>query len=165
MKYYNGARTHLSWKKMHRSRAPSIAPGTFFVAQPWADCITNMPGFNLRQAHLIRQCALLDICEPRLWSSLSASPHGSVAFIGDENAGCAPAPQSTKGRRSPMLRSRSHTHTFEGRLAEHKVRLEKKASKLKPGPKRDDLLKKAQQIDTAAHINDWLNSRGLQSPR
>jgi hypothetical protein len=35
---------------MHRSRAPSIAPGTFFVAQPWADCITNMSGFNLRQA-------------------------------------------------------------------------------------------------------------------
>jgi hypothetical protein len=27
---------------MHRSRAPSTAPGTFFVAQPWADCITNM---------------------------------------------------------------------------------------------------------------------------
>jgi hypothetical protein len=32
------------------SRAPSIAPGTFFVAQSWADCITNMAGFNLRQA-------------------------------------------------------------------------------------------------------------------
>ena len=31
------------WRKMHRSRAPSIAPGTFFVGQPWADCITNMP--------------------------------------------------------------------------------------------------------------------------
>src|SRR5258705_13978367 len=41
-------------RKMHRSRAPSIAPGTFFVAQPWADCITNMPGFNLRQAQLSR---------------------------------------------------------------------------------------------------------------
>ena len=38
---------------MHRFRAPSIAPGTFFVAQPWADCITNMPGFNLRQAQPI----------------------------------------------------------------------------------------------------------------
>src|SRR5271163_2949521 len=38
------------WRKMPRSRAPSIAPGTFFVAQPSADCITNMPGFNLRQA-------------------------------------------------------------------------------------------------------------------
>jgi predicted lipoprotein with Yx(FWY)xxD motif len=36
---------------MHRSRAPSIAPGsTFFVAQSWADSITDMPGFNLRQA-------------------------------------------------------------------------------------------------------------------
>jgi hypothetical protein len=35
---------------MHRSRAPSIAPGTLFVAQSWAGCITNMPGFNLRQA-------------------------------------------------------------------------------------------------------------------
>src|SRR4029077_9646442 len=30
------------WRKMHRSRAPSIAPGTFFVAQSWAGCITNM---------------------------------------------------------------------------------------------------------------------------
>src|SRR5271154_94493 len=38
------------WRKMRRSRAPSIAPGTFFVAQSWADCITNMAGFNLRQA-------------------------------------------------------------------------------------------------------------------
>jgi len=39
------------WKRMHGSRAPSIAPGTFFVAQSWADSITDMPGFNLRQAH------------------------------------------------------------------------------------------------------------------
>jgi hypothetical protein len=38
---------------MRRSRAPSTAPGTFFVAQSWADCITNMPGFNLRQAQVI----------------------------------------------------------------------------------------------------------------
>jgi transposase InsO family protein len=51
MEYYNGTRTHLSWGKMHRSRAPSIAPDTFFVAQSWADSITDMPGFNLRQAH------------------------------------------------------------------------------------------------------------------
>jgi hypothetical protein len=38
------------WRKTHRCRVPSIAPGTFFVAQPWADCTTNMPGFNLRHA-------------------------------------------------------------------------------------------------------------------
>jgi hypothetical protein len=37
---------------MHRPRAPSIAPGTFFVAQSWAGCITNMPGLNLRQAQV-----------------------------------------------------------------------------------------------------------------
>src|ERR1700739_3481038 len=47
---YNGARRHLSLEKDARSRAPSIAPGTFFVAQSWADCITNIAGFNLRQA-------------------------------------------------------------------------------------------------------------------
>jgi len=40
------------WRRMHPSRAPSIAPGTFFVAQSWAGCITNMPGFNLRQAQV-----------------------------------------------------------------------------------------------------------------
>src|SRR5882762_1695129 len=43
MKYYNGARTHLSLE-ISRSRAPSITPGTFFVAQSWADSITDMPG-------------------------------------------------------------------------------------------------------------------------
>src|ERR1700736_3111330 len=37
-------------RRMHRSRAPSIALGTLFVAQSWAGCITNMPGFDLRQA-------------------------------------------------------------------------------------------------------------------
>src|ERR1700675_2423254 len=40
------------WRKMRRSRAPSIAPGTFVVAPSWADCITNMHGFNLRQAQV-----------------------------------------------------------------------------------------------------------------
>ena len=63
-----------------------------------------------------------------------------------------------------MLRSRSHPHTFQERLAEQKARFEKQASLLKPGPERDKLLRKAQQIDTARHINEWLNS-GLQAPQ
>jgi hypothetical protein len=67
--------------------------------------------------------------------------------------------------RSVHVRSRSHPHTFPERLAEQKARLEKKASQLKPGPERDDLLKKAQQIDTAAEINEWLNSPGRQASR
>jgi len=67
------------------------------------------------------------------------------------------------GKEEPML-FRSPPQTFEERLADQKACLEKKASQLNPGPKRDDLLKKAQQIDIAMHINEWLNS-GLQSPR
>jgi hypothetical protein len=63
-----------------------------------------------------------------------------------------------------MIRSILHPHTFEERLAEEKARLEQKVSRLKPGPGRDELLKKAGQIDTARHISEWLNS-GLQSPR
>ena len=64
-----------------------------------------------------------------------------------------------------MLRSRSHPHTFQERLDAQKAHLEKKASQLKPGPERDDLLRRAEQIDTAKHINEWLNSSGLQPPR
>ena len=37
------------WRKMRRSRAPSIATGALFVAQSEADCMTNMAGFNARQ--------------------------------------------------------------------------------------------------------------------
>jgi hypothetical protein len=48
-------------------------------------------------------------------------------------------------------------------LAEQKARLEQRAHQLKPGPERDELLRKAEQIDTATHINEWLNS-GLQAP-
>ena len=61
----------------------------------------------------------------------------------------------------------SHSHpdsTFEQRLAEHKAILERKAAQLKPGPRRDELLRKARQIDTARHINEWMNSPGLKAP-
>jgi hypothetical protein len=62
-----------------------------------------------------------------------------------------------------MLRSRLHPHTFEERLAGQKARLQQRAHQLKPGPERDELLRKAEQIDTATHINEWLNS-GLGGP-
>jgi hypothetical protein len=65
-----------------------------------------------------------------------------------------------------LQRSQSHSNsTFEERLAEHKASLEQKAARLKPGPERDELLRKAGQIDTAVHINAWLNSPGLQAPK
>jgi hypothetical protein len=38
------------------------------------------------------------------------------------------------------------------------------AQTLPPGPERDELIKKARQADTAAHIDDWANSPGLRPP-
>jgi hypothetical protein len=39
------------------------------------------------------------------------------------------------------------------------------AARLTPGPQREALLQRASQADTAAHIDDWVNSTGLQPPR
>ncbi len=39
------------------------------------------------------------------------------------------------------------------------------ADRLRPGPERDELLKKARQADTASHIDSWANSPGLQPPK
>jgi hypothetical protein len=35
---------------MRRYRAPLSGPDTFFAVRSWAGCITNMSGFDLRQA-------------------------------------------------------------------------------------------------------------------
>jgi hypothetical protein len=39
------------------------------------------------------------------------------------------------------------------------------AAKLKPGPEQEAMLTRARQADTAAHIDDWVSSPGLQSPK
>jgi hypothetical protein len=44
-------------------------------------------------------------------------------------------------------------------------RLRAEADELPPGETRDLLLRKARQADTAAHVDDWLNSPGLQPPK
>ncbi|ANW02242.1 hypothetical protein [Bradyrhizobium icense] len=62
-------------------------------------------------------------------------------------------------------RRRPEPHTFEENIAAEKAKLEAEAAKLKPGPQLDRLLKKIGQLDTAAHINEWLTSPGLQPPQ
>jgi hypothetical protein len=57
------------------------------------------------------------------------------------------------------------SHTFEERLAAEKSRLETRAAKLQPGQQKDELLHKIAQLETAARLNDWLNSPGLQPPK
>ena len=39
-----------------------------------------------------------------------------------------------------------------------------RAEKLSPGPEKESLLRRARQADTAAHLDEWVNSPGLQPP-
>jgi F420-dependent methylenetetrahydromethanopterin dehydrogenase len=55
--------------------------------------------------------------------------------------------------------------TSQHRLANEAERLRQQARTLPAGKKRDALLRKARQIDTASHINEWLSSAGLQTPQ
>ena len=51
---------------------------------------------------------------------------------------------------------RKHTVTFEDRLQRAAEMARAAADKLPEGPQRDILLKKATQVETAAHINELL---------
>ena len=55
--------------------------------------------------------------------------------------------------------------SFRDRLASFAKAAREKASLLPPGAEKDELLHKAQQADTAAHLNEWANSPGLQPPK
>jgi len=54
---------------------------------------------------------------------------------------------------------------FKDRLAAWAQTIRKQADQLEPGFERDALLKRARQANTAAHLDDWANSTGLQAPR
>ena len=57
-----------------------------------------------------------------------------------------------------MLRLRSkHTTSLEERLAEEARRWREQAKLLPPGPERDELMRKANQVDAACHLNQWLH--------
>jgi len=58
-----------------------------------------------------------------------------------------------------------HTLTFQERLAAEAIRLKEQARKLPAGLERDALLRKASQAETAAHLDKWLTSPGLQPPK
>jgi hypothetical protein len=58
-----------------------------------------------------------------------------------------------------------HIATFEERLAEEAQRLRLRAQDAGPGAERERLIRRARQTETASHLNKWLSSPGLQSPR
>jgi hypothetical protein len=57
------------------------------------------------------------------------------------------------------------TDSLQVRLAAFAQDARDEAAKLPPGIERDEMLRKASHADTAAHLDDWANSPGLQSPK
>jgi hypothetical protein len=65
---------------------------------------------------------------------------------------------------APTRNRRKNLTTTTERLLEAAAEARKQAALLPPGPERRDLLRKAREADTAAHMNDWLTSPGLRPP-
>ncbi len=57
-----------------------------------------------------------------------------------------------------------HKLSLEQHLTKAAVEARAEAVALPPGRERDALMRKARQNDTAAHMNDWINSPGLKPP-
>lgn len=64
-----------------------------------------------------------------------------------------------------MQRRRSPPHTFEDNIAAEKARCEEQLASTPHGPKRDALVKKIRQLNTASHMNDWMKSPELRAPQ
>jgi hypothetical protein len=65
-----------------------------------------------------------------------------------------------------MQRNRfAQTTTLGHRLAHEAERLRQNARTAPVGKERESLLRKARQLETASHINEWLFSPGLQPPQ
>jgi hypothetical protein len=54
---------------------------------------------------------------------------------------------------------------LELRLADQAERLRKEARGTPPGIESEKLLRRARQAETAAHMQEWLTSPGLQPPK
>ena len=57
------------------------------------------------------------------------------------------------------------TEPLKDRLAAFAKDALDEASRMHPCRERDDLLKSARRADTTAHIDEWVNSTGLQPPK
>jgi hypothetical protein len=56
------------------------------------------------------------------------------------------------------------TQSFHDRLASFAQRVREKAAVMPSGPQKENLLNRARQADTASHLDEWVNSPGLQPP-
>jgi hypothetical protein len=65
-------------------------------------------------------------------------------------------PRSKRNQPKPPL---------DDRLALEALRLKETAKALRHGPEKLAMLRKARQLETASHIDEWLSSSGLQAPK
>lgn len=63
-----------------------------------------------------------------------------------------------------MKRHFKQVTALENCLAKQALDCRERAETLPPGKERDTLLMRARQADTAAQIEEWINSPGLQPP-
>ena len=56
------------------------------------------------------------------------------------------------------------TDPLEERLSAEAIRLRDEARLLPPGAVREQVLRRARQCETGAHMSEWLRSPGLQPP-
>jgi len=57
------------------------------------------------------------------------------------------------------------TKSLKDLLASFSKEARDKASQLPPGAEKHDMLRKARRADTEAHLDEWVNSPGLQPPK
>jgi hypothetical protein len=84
-----------------------------------------------------------------------------MAAIGDENACCAHAILSRNGAQRRRFKN---VFSFSDDLTQEAERLRAEAEKLVTGIERHELERKARQAETAAHIDAWVRSKGLEPP-
>jgi hypothetical protein len=58
-----------------------------------------------------------------------------------------------------------NVRAFPDRLRNFAREARERADKLPPGPEKNELLRKARQADTAAHVDKWISSPELQPPK
>jgi hypothetical protein len=55
--------------------------------------------------------------------------------------------------------------SLQDRIAEWAASVRDQINGMRPGPERDELIKKLHQAETAMHLDDWANSPGLQAQK
>nr|WP_249132284.1 hypothetical protein [Bradyrhizobium diazoefficiens] len=76
-------------------------------------------------------------------------------------------PQTERERAVTIIPRRrfKQTKSLKERLLEEAHKLLEEARMLPHGPVRDAALQRARQAETAANMDDWLNSPGLRPPK